>query len=376
MMKVMFTGLLFWLLMAIAITVFMILIRLEYVIRRHTYRPSVLLDDLPTISICIPARNEKHAMTECLERVLASDYPKLEIIVLDDSSVDDTSMLIKSFAHAGVRFVEGRPLPDGWLGKNNALQGLLDEASGDYVLFLDVDTTLKPRSITSLVSWTLTHKLTLTSVMPEREDGLRASIFLGTLRYFWLLLLGSPKNPAVSGAAWLVERQKLLSIHGIERYKEHAQPEIAVAQALEATNGSQLIISNKQLGISYEKKWTSQIETSIRLLRPLFGNTFAALLAASILFLVAIIPLLSVILFAIEAHSIGLYVSFSVLALITAVSLRYYKAAWRYGWWLGAIHWPYVVLQEAILIVVSIVTYARGRVTWKGRPIKNGIYKS
>src|ERR1700759_1043342 len=91
---------------------------------------SKMLKDLPSVSVCIPARNETHAMSQCLERVIASTYPKLEVIVLDDSSVDDTSVLIKAYAHAGVRFVEGSRLPKGWLGKNHALQGLLHEASG------------------------------------------------------------------------------------------------------------------------------------------------------------------------------------------------------------------------------------------------------
>ena len=68
--------------------------------------------DLPTVSVCISARNETHAMTQCLERIVASDYPKLEVIVLDDGSRDNTSLLIKSFAHAGVRFIEGSSLPD------------------------------------------------------------------------------------------------------------------------------------------------------------------------------------------------------------------------------------------------------------------------
>src|SRR5665648_287743 len=103
--------------------------------------------DLPTVSVCVPARNETHAMTRCLEAVLASDYEKLEVIVLDDSSVDDTSVLIKSFAHEGVRFVSGETLPTGWLGKNHALHGLQNEASGSILLFIDVDTHISPTTI-------------------------------------------------------------------------------------------------------------------------------------------------------------------------------------------------------------------------------------
>ena len=48
-------------------------------------------------------------MTDALHRVIASTYPKLEIIVLDDLSADKTPALIKAFAQDGVRFIEGGP---------------------------------------------------------------------------------------------------------------------------------------------------------------------------------------------------------------------------------------------------------------------------
>jgi glycosyl transferase family 2 len=365
MLAVLYVGLLG----AIAIAVIAAMVRLEIVLRKYRYRPVSFDQELPTITVCIPARNEMHAMTECLERVLASDYPKLEIIVLDDSSVDDTSMLIKSFAHAGVRFVEGRPLPDGWLGKNNALQGLLNEASGHFLLFLDVDTTLKPYSIRCLVEQALARNLKLISVLPQREDGLRASVFLGTLRYFWLLMMDSPKNPAVSGAAWLVVRSKLAATGGFDPYKADTQPEIAIAKALGAQRGSQLMLSNQVLGFSYEKKWSSQVETSIRLLRPLLrSSVFAGLISLAMLVIV-VVPTAGFVLSLIFWRLPGLFATSTILILTTIVSLRYFKAVWRYGWWLGALHWPYVVLQEAVLIMASIVAYARKRVTWKGRSI-------
>jgi len=349
------------------------LVRVGRVIHRYAYHAAPVLTDLPTVSVCIPARNEVHAMTECLERVLASDYPKLEIIVLDDGSVDDTSVLIKSFAHAGVRFVEGRPLPSGWLGKNNALQGLLDEASGELVLFLDVDTTLRASSVSKLVAHAAHHKVKLTSVLPQREDGLRASVFLGTLRYFWALFFGSSTYPAMSGACWLVDREELTAMGGFSAFKASTQPVEVIARELSSNARYELVISNSQLGISYEKKWLSQVETGIRLLRPLFGNTWLATVAAMALIALVVIPLAGLTTGLMAASMSLVVLSVLCLLLITSLSLRYYKTVWRYGWWLGAIHWPYVALQEAILILMSIYKYSRGTVTWKGRPITSTV---
>ena len=59
--------------------VFMRLIRRFRTMRfEHSELPGVA--ELPTVTICITARNETHAMTRCLEHVVASEYPKLEII--------------------------------------------------------------------------------------------------------------------------------------------------------------------------------------------------------------------------------------------------------------------------------------------------------
>src|SRR4029077_9013676 len=58
--------------------------------------------DLPTVTVAIPARNEDAQLDQCLQSLLAGDYPKLEIIVLDDCSQDRTSEIIRRFAHDGV----------------------------------------------------------------------------------------------------------------------------------------------------------------------------------------------------------------------------------------------------------------------------------
>jgi chlorobactene glucosyltransferase len=372
MIPVMFTIISVGFMAGITLIVLGLLIRLLSLRRRYAYSPPAEFEEagLPTVTVCIPARNEVHAMTECLERLLASDYQKLEIIVLDDSSVDETSMLVKSFAHAGVRFVEGSPLPDGWLGKNHALEGLLEEASGKYVLFLDVDTILKPFTIRALIRYAIAKQLPLISVMPQREDGLRASVFLGTLRYFWTLILGTVKLPAVSGAVWLVDREKLLAIGGFSTYKNLARPEVHVAAALGVSSRPSILISSAELGVSYEKKWQSQVETSIRLLTPEFGGSGRVAAFGLLLSAMTLIPA-GLLCAAILTDNGILLASIAVYVIcMTFLSLLYFKIAWRHGWWLGALHWPYVVLQEAVLMLISGYKYVRNQVTWKGRPIQ------
>lgn len=337
------------------------------------YRRGAELDrsNLPSVSVCVPARNETNAMTQCLEAVLASDYPKMEIIVLDDNSTDNTSHIIKAFAHAGVRFVEGEAVPDDWLGKNYALQNLLDEASGRYVLFMDVDTRLKPETISLLVAEMQQRQVMMLSVVPQRYDISRPSTWLATLRYFWELVLNAPEHPGTSSALWLVDRQALIGeLGGLKHWRDEVQPEMFIAREFAKTSDYQLLVSTPELGVSYEKKWSSQIETSRRLLLPKFGNSLLAIcLVASMISLVLVPQIVLVYALISEQwlHAWG-FVAIGVMA--TLAALLYYRLVWRKHIWLGVLTAPYVVWQELLVLVASAFGYHRGTIIWKGRALQ------
>jgi len=328
--------------------------------------------DLPSVTVCIPARNEQHALIDCLQRIIASDYKKLEIIVLDDSSGDETSALIKSFASEGVRFVSGSTLPKGWLGKNHALQGLLDEASGSYILFVDVDTVLSPSAIEHIVRYALSHRSSMVSVLPRREDGWRASVVLSPLRYFWELIFSRRLWPATASNAWLIRREVLLTrFNGFRGFKNTIQPESKIAAELAQTKEYSFLVSTSAFGVGYEKKWRSQLITSVRLLYPLLGQN----LALAILAILDIILLLSpyiIVVILIFVSVDALLLAFSVLLAVASCSLYgiYTYRVWRRGWLIGAVAWPLILIQEAFLICASIVQYNRRTVRWKGRLIQ------
>lgn len=328
-------------------------------------------DDLPTVTVCIPARNEDHALTDCLQRVINSTYEKLEIIVLDDKSGDNTSALIKSFASEGVRFVEGAALPAGWLGKNHALQELLLEASGTYVLFMDVDTRIEPYTIERLVTYTQKEEALMVSVLPRREDGWRTSVILSTLRYFWEVLFHRNSAPATSSNAWLIHRKTLIdNWQGFTQYKHAIQPESKFSAELMKRGRYRFLIGSPELGVSYEKKWHSQIETSIRLLFPLLGGQVAHSVIALLDLLILASPLFIIIFGFFSGWSwylLGAIVSWLLFALLYGL---YLKMVWRHGWWLAALLWPFIVVQEMIVLILSTERYQRNRVTWKGRSVK------
>lgn len=339
--------------------------------RQHNATLPDKLSELPTVSVCIPARNETHAMTQCLERVVASTYPKLEIIVLDDSSVDNTSILIKSFAHAGVRFVEGSPLEPGWIGKTHAQQELYRESSGEYIFFMDVDTLISPQSIDTLVAIALDKKASMVSVLPTRDDAWRTSVLFATLRYFWTILAHGQKRSAVSSSAWLVRRSVLASnFDGLKNLRSAIVPESSVANYALERSEYRFLISTPQIGVSYEKKWRSQCDTSIRLLFPLLGNSFLLSLIGLGFLLLLLLPFVVVAsaLFVqwMTVHSLAAVASI----LLLASYIIYTGQVWRRGWLVGGMLLPIILFQEILLLMQSVYAYSTGAVQWKGRPIQ------
>ena len=104
----------------------------------------------PTVTVLIPSFNEEKVIVESVRRILASDWAKLEVMVLDDGSSDGTSRVVRD-AFAGEPRVRLRRYENG--GKARALNRGLAEARGEVVVALDADTLFPPDTIPRLVRW-------------------------------------------------------------------------------------------------------------------------------------------------------------------------------------------------------------------------------
>ena len=98
-------------------------------------------DSPPLQTVLIPAHNEAKVIVGSIRHVLASDYPKLEVIVIDDGSTDGTSDLVREQFSDEAR-VKLITIKNG--GKAAALNRGLREARGDVVVALDADTHFQP----------------------------------------------------------------------------------------------------------------------------------------------------------------------------------------------------------------------------------------
>jgi cellulose synthase/poly-beta-1,6-N-acetylglucosamine synthase-like glycosyltransferase len=112
--------------------------------------PPLLPEPPPLQTVLIPAHNEAKVIVGAIHHILASDYPNLEIVVIDDGSTDGTSDLVNAHFSSDPR-IKLITIPNG--GKAAALNHGLRQARGNVVVALDADTHFQKDSISKLVRW-------------------------------------------------------------------------------------------------------------------------------------------------------------------------------------------------------------------------------
>jgi glycosyltransferase involved in cell wall biosynthesis len=129
---------------------------------------------LPSITVIIPAYNEALNIQDCVRSVLANELPpnaQLQVIVADDESTDDTAALAQVIARTDPRVqvitVAPRPRNAIWRGKNWACAQAIEQATGEYWLFIDADVRLQPRAIATTLTEAVTQQSDLLSLAPE-----------------------------------------------------------------------------------------------------------------------------------------------------------------------------------------------------------------
>jgi cellulose synthase/poly-beta-1,6-N-acetylglucosamine synthase-like glycosyltransferase len=104
----------------------------------------------PLISVLIPCFNEEKVIESSVRRILASNWARIEILVLDDGSADHTAEVVRK-AFADEPRVTLMSFENG--GKARALNRGLTKARGDVVVALDADTLFPSDTLAKLARW-------------------------------------------------------------------------------------------------------------------------------------------------------------------------------------------------------------------------------
>jgi cellulose synthase/poly-beta-1,6-N-acetylglucosamine synthase-like glycosyltransferase/peptidoglycan/xylan/chitin deacetylase (PgdA/CDA1 family) len=102
----------------------------------------------PMVSVVVAAYNEQEVIRKTINALTSSTYRRLEIVVVNDGSTDNTGSILD-----GISAVEPRlrvyHLPNG--GKASALNLAVREATGEVIVSIDADTVFRPDTVWNLV---------------------------------------------------------------------------------------------------------------------------------------------------------------------------------------------------------------------------------
>ena len=100
----------------------------------------------PFISIIFAARDEAEKLPAAIETLLAQDYPRFEVVAVNDRSSDRTPAILRNLEGSSRNLIvtDIATLPPGWLGKPHALVAGFQKSRGDWLVFTDADVHFAP----------------------------------------------------------------------------------------------------------------------------------------------------------------------------------------------------------------------------------------
>jgi chlorobactene glucosyltransferase len=280
-----------------ALSVLMVLVNSLALPRLSRQRAAGL--DAPFLSIVVPARNEERAVEAGVRSLLAQEYPRFEVVVVEDRSTDRTGEILARLAAADPRLtvLRGVEPPPGWLGKPHALwQGAL-RSTGELLLFADADVRYHPRAAAEAVGFLERRRVDLVAFFPKLETAgfwepvlmvnLLIAIYFGPgflANVDWLRLVA-----VGSGAGNLVRRRVYDAVGGHEALRTSVIDDVRLAlEVKRAGYRARAVIATDRIAVrmyqGFREIWDGFTKNTAFVLGGLTGFAVLLLVVLSIVF--------------------------------------------------------------------------------------------
>lgn len=212
-------------------------------------------DEIPSLSIVVPARDEERGIENCVRSLIAQAGVDAEVIVVDDGSTDATPAILARLAaeFPELLVVTGEPLPAGWIGKPWACAQGARRARSEWILFTDADSCHEPRACVSTLSFARANHADALSIMTGQEMGTLAerAILPAILQMIvfasgMLAEINDPKRPdraLANGQYLLVSRTAYDALGGHDALRGEVVEDVEFARRLKTDGRFRLIVA-------------------------------------------------------------------------------------------------------------------------------------
>jgi chlorobactene glucosyltransferase len=358
---------------------------------KGTLKDAPLPEVLPLVSTIVPARNEERNIGRCAQGLVRQDYPKLELIFVDDDSVDATPDILASFAARDPRLkvVHTQGKPSGWNGKQWACHSGAMAATGDWLCFMDADTYGEPDLIQRTLAFAEANNIDLLTLQPWYEvRGLWERIVLPSAVTALLMVypphkVNDPEHPMAiaNGQFILIRRKTYRAVGGHEAVRDRMMDDFSLAEVVKSA-GHRLFMADGS-AVMRVRLYTNLREIrngALKAAVEITGGWWSSVIGLVAYFLVTILPVL-ILFVAILANRTS---AILIMGAVVIFQLLYFGmmriVAFRAPPWSG-VTYPLGGIIVSAIIVEGMARLASGsEIKWKGRdllgrpelPVKRG----
>ena len=328
----------------------------------------------PLVSVIAPACNEASAIEAAVRGFLALDWPRLEVIVINDRSTDGTAAVLQRLLAEGdprLRVLTVTDLPTGWLGKNHANAQGAALAQGEWLLFTDADVQLQPQMLAKAMAHAAAEGFDHIAAAPEAR--LPGGVLSQFALYFALLFSvwarpWAARNPRSRahvgiGAFNLVRRSVYDEAGGHAAVRLCPDDDLELGRCLKLAGGRQdFVFANGLAAVDWYGSWGE-----VR--RGLMKNLFAGAGYSVPLVLVGAAAQLWLLAWPVPAllltSGLSWWLNLGILLVLGAqgwLAARFFGGR-RYGGWLLPL---FAVFGSYLMLRSMALALANGGIEWRG----------
>lgn len=340
----------------------------------------------PRVTIIVPVRDEEVNIARCLHSFCAQLYPhdRLDVIVVDDHSTDQTAAIIGAVAARDPRIslLRSPPLPSHWTGKSHAcwIGACAVPSDGEWLCFVDADVWGERQLLASAMIAALRRGLDLLSLAPRQELGSVAErmvlpcglISVSIIQDLRQVQMTSGPDVTATGQFMLIRREDYEAVGGHAAVSGAICEDLELARHFKQSGRAVLLMGGEDLVSTrmysgWQTLWQGLAKNLVDTLGGRPTTLIVAVTGVILAWSAVAIPTLDAIAWsrgmndAEAAFLIALLGSAAVFGLHIAAA-RYFRIPLYYGFF-----FPFGYTMGALIAFDSIRQRLRGRISWKGR---------